>query len=704
MGYVTIENFAAGVDRSRTIASTAPGALWLCKNAHITPGGDIEKRKAFVDQGAFHTASFGLVAAGGALYTFGSESGAGMTHPPGVNYVRLQHPAGYPMTAVLSIELFDGAPYVVAEFSDGSVMHFYNGALVTDWSDGVVRADMANTGGIASHLAALIDAHADYSATVALAVVTITAATPGTAFTITTEAENGGSVNDQTAAVATPTPNVAAVAGVAAKNTIRVTDGDATGTVSSIMVNGVEVLGSAVTWTTSHFATCGAIASQINDYVGALPVSAQVDPANANGVQLFMENFGTFANGYGVEATTTATMRVNDQAAAGTVNCGTMSGGVDAVSAVAQVSTVTIGGTFDPGDRFSVVLNGTIFGNKDKPFAKGRFVKTHKTKLYSPAGATVFFCGVNAPLGWSSSEDPGAGYISVSNHDSGSEVNLALETYLGLLAILSENNAQLWAMEADDALNRPQQFLAGAGTMAPRSLREYGGNDTLYLHHSGIRSLRSRSGVDTAFVNDTGTGIDKLVLEKLAGIPPSEQADAVSFLDPAFGRFLMAVGRNIFVLSHFPQKKISAWSHYELTFRPQWFAKIGNRTYARSAVESGQPARLYLYGGTSGNEYDACVPEIQLPFLGANKEGTFKQWTGIDLIAEGEWEVTALVDPNNLSRYTDLGTLSDYTILDGLAATDISSPVIAPRLINRTATYATISKVICYYDAAEVKG
>ena len=43
---------------------------------------------------------------------------------------RLSHPDGKTMTKVLSWELFDGLLYVIAQYDDGSVIHFYDGAVV----------------------------------------------------------------------------------------------------------------------------------------------------------------------------------------------------------------------------------------------------------------------------------------------------------------------------------------------------------------------------------------------------------------------------------------------------------------------------------------------------------------------------------------------------------------------------------------------
>src|SRR5690606_31004081 len=120
---------------------------------------------------------------------------------------------------------FDGKLYVIAEFDDGLLYHFYDGALVADWHDGRVRAAMADNDGIAAHLAALIDADDVFSATSSGAVVTITGP-PGRSFGISAMASDGGGTDDQTATVATTQEARKSEAEVLATGTVEITGGD----------------------------------------------------------------------------------------------------------------------------------------------------------------------------------------------------------------------------------------------------------------------------------------------------------------------------------------------------------------------------------------------------------------------------------------------------------------------------------------------
>lgn len=214
MAYLYLEDWRGGVDRRRPIHALKPGTLWECSNAHITMGGDIEKRKAFVEKGDFSNNTFGLFEAGDVLYTFGSDSAAAVSTPAGVTYMQLSHPNGLPMTAFVDGDLFSGLMYVIARFADDSVLHFYNGTLVADWNDGIVRAPMGSLSGMATAMAALINASSNYDAVAAGVVVTVTAAALNVPFTASTFSENMGTNPLNSLVYATTTPASPGVAQV----------------------------------------------------------------------------------------------------------------------------------------------------------------------------------------------------------------------------------------------------------------------------------------------------------------------------------------------------------------------------------------------------------------------------------------------------------------------------------------------------------
>lgn len=698
MAYVLIEDARGGVDRRRPIHALKPGTLWTCINAHITNGGDIEKRKAFVSQGVFSANTFDLAAQGDTLYTFGSDDAVSVSVPSGVQYQQLSSPPNGPMTGVVDWDLFTGKLYVAARFADGAVQHFYDGTLIDAWNSGIVRSSMGSMANVAGTLAAYVNAQAPtrYAAAWGGGITfTVTAVVPGVGFTAQTFSANGGIVDDQAFSSVVTVANVAEVVGVEPSIALSVQGGAGSGELTSFRINGVEVLSGAVTWATDNttFAT---------DIAAAITGGGYVATASGESVTVKAPTTGVTENGYSVEVTTTGTALVGDQSAAGTSTVGTMQGGVTPVAAVAQVNTFTVGGTFDAGDRFGFTLTSSdptpvvnYFGNIANPWGNASTVKTHKRKMYAGAGGVLDFSGVNDATAWNVDTAPGAGFLIAANHIGGSETISSLETYQGRLAVFSRRAIQLWTMQNDDALNVPEQFIEHTGTRSPRSTLEFGGNDVFYLDDSGINSLKARDASNNAFVSGVAAAINKLVRQWMRTVTDSDVERAASAVEPEEARFWMAIGGRIFVYSFFPSAGVAAWSWYEPGFTVESFARTTNRIYARAANT------LYLYGGTSGEEYDASRVEVQFPFITAGKPGNFKNLLGLNMAAEGTWSCKLKINPNNLYDEVQAGSDTGVTFpSEGWGIVGHTTHV-APLFTHAIAEYASLSQLSVRYKGAE---
>lgn len=147
---LTISRFL-GLDGRRQEVSALAGTLSKCINAHLNRGGEVEKRYALEQYAAIPSTiggTYGLAADGISLYAFGSLTSAQLVMPAGITYQRLAHPTpATAMTALLDWSLFNGQIYAVASYADGSIKHFYNGALVTDQFDGKARGGFEVLGG-----------------------------------------------------------------------------------------------------------------------------------------------------------------------------------------------------------------------------------------------------------------------------------------------------------------------------------------------------------------------------------------------------------------------------------------------------------------------------------------------------------------------------------------------------------------------------
>jgi hypothetical protein len=156
MPYIVVENFSGGLDTRRHVLNSKPGTLAVLTNAHVTRGGEIEKRKAFKpyatlpsNWGGNLEKTVGLEATGDGLVVFGSSAPPVMPAglPISVMYQRLQHP-WINDSIIADWELWDrwstvygGKTFVLMSFVGDENVAFYDGQAIEDWYEGLVRVN-----------------------------------------------------------------------------------------------------------------------------------------------------------------------------------------------------------------------------------------------------------------------------------------------------------------------------------------------------------------------------------------------------------------------------------------------------------------------------------------------------------------------------------------------------------------------------------
>lgn len=132
--YLMIDDFAAGMDLRKSAITAPAGTLRRLKNATITAGGEIEKRKTLTSLGTLPAgATHGLASFGNTLVVFGTLAPASVgTLPANVVYQQLATVTASPIDRILDVQVFTGQLYVVVRFANGLVQHYYNGAAVSD--------------------------------------------------------------------------------------------------------------------------------------------------------------------------------------------------------------------------------------------------------------------------------------------------------------------------------------------------------------------------------------------------------------------------------------------------------------------------------------------------------------------------------------------------------------------------------------------
>lgn len=686
MAYILVEDFRGGLDARRMNQTATPGSLVELKNAHITRGGEIEKRPAFVELADLPTNTIGLAAAGGQIYVFGSVAASSITFPAGtpsnINYIQLVHPSAEALTDVLSVDFYNGQLYAAAQFADGRIYHYFNGVRITDWFDGRARCTIAVTGGTLGGTAATASltvtggtanpgdnlrvlrinnvdlisspvAHTGTNSTTATNIASAisggshgyTAAAVGAVVTITAPAV-GTSYNGYQLTYE--------VGGAATVGSISHMSGGVDNAVTNITVDGVSIIGSQVTWETSHTYTATKIAAAINNF----PSSPEYEATSINQyVNIISKESGSSYNNKAV-----------------------------AVTVAGNVTTA-----FDPTSQ--TYLDGGADASAVNGYTPGSFVRPVKTKMYALSDSLLHFSKIDDPTEWNDTT-VGAGFINLSNHSRGSEDLKAIANYFDNIAVFAQDAIQIWFVDPDETKNQQIQVLQNTGTIAPNSVVEFGDNDVFYLNLSGIRSLRSRDSSNAAFVGDIGNPIDELIAADIRSNRASAEA-AQAILEPRDGRYFIAIGSKVYVFSFFPSSKVSAWSVYEPGFVVDRWAYDGRQTLCRSGN------KLYSLGGENGDTYDTSEVVVQMPFLDASAPATSKTFHSIDVTCENSWTVSVATDPQDIALRQEVATVYQTTFGLGRAAISNHSTHIAPRLVCNSAGAAKLGNIAIHYDSGE---
>jgi hypothetical protein len=671
------------MDRRRPRVSGVPGTLWDAKNVQISRGGDIERPKRFTPTFSLPAGqTFGLAAVKGQVYTFGSA--AGVTMPNGIQYQQLSAPNGAAMTAVLDVKTPNGQLYVIAKYLDGNIYHFLNGTRVTDWD--ALATSGASVSVLAAYLADLANSDTTVNAQANGSTITLTARTPGVPFTVSKSTADVGGTNDQDIVLTNVQSNVTAAVETRATSTVVVLSGS-TGQVTDIAVHGTSTMAAPVAWTGDVVRMATAIAQQINNKTATSGYSAVVSGANVT--ISAAPGLGATANEYAVAAVVTGDVLLSTPS---------MSGGVNAQTAVAQIVTATLTGTFQPTDVYTLTINNSAYVATGQAAATGYSLMVFLRRVWSTAGSLWEYSKLNTFNNWNdATAATGSGFLNISNEAEGSEPLVGGGVYLNYGAIFSRRNCRIYNLSTDATTFSIAQAIDGVGALAARAICTYGAEDLIFLDETGIRSLRARDALTTANVNDIGVAIDSFVRAHIDATPNAVVRRAVAIIEPRDGRLWLALGNRIYVLSFFPGSEISAWTYFEPGFSVSDFARAYNQLYARAGDT------VYLYGGATGQDYPVAgeLPaDVALPFA-AGSPPKSQICEGIDIASTGEWIVDVLTDPNNENATLRGGVLDGITYGNADIATPGRFTHIALRLRCTAAGPASISNVTIHHDGAE---
>ncbi|CAB4139202.1 hypothetical protein UFOVP807_14 [uncultured Caudovirales phage] len=460
--------------------------------------------------------------------------------------------------------------------------------------------------------------------------------------------------------------------------------------ISSVTVDGVEVLGSRVPWATSNSSLALNTVTQINTYLSTTEYTASVSN-NTTVTIATMQGAGASGNGRSISATPVGSV---------TLSAFSMfAGGTDLVQAAPQIMEFEIKDPFTVGDKYSIIIVDPASPNQPYQFGFNRvggvqplFSATYKGKEYLASGSTLYFSKLNDATKWGVYE-LGSGFIDMSNNFGGREDLTGFGAYQGQVAVFTRRNCQLWFFDPNPAQNAQRQILDNTGCIAPGSVVSVGAIDLFYLADNGIRSLRARENTDAAYANDIGSPVDQLVIEHMRTMTEADKYDAKAVIEPEDGRYWLALGSRLFVLSSFAGSGINAWSEYEPGFTVEEFASMENKVYARSHDE-----KIYIYGGHDGTLYDASPVSVEIPYLDANKPATFKSVNGLDVTCEGGWKFFIGFDYTNPTAKDEIASMNQPSFALGRIPVAGYGTHVGVKAVTTGSGYAKLANAIVHYD------
>lgn len=126
-----IANFSSGLDLRRSAITSPAGTLRVLEDCHITDGGEIEKREAFVEVGDLPAESTGLAALGDQFFTFVKTGGSTTSPDPAQLTVQTLNTTD-DLLSLHDYDVFDNKLYLSMRTSAKEVQHFYDGQPVSD--------------------------------------------------------------------------------------------------------------------------------------------------------------------------------------------------------------------------------------------------------------------------------------------------------------------------------------------------------------------------------------------------------------------------------------------------------------------------------------------------------------------------------------------------------------------------------------------
>ena len=320
------------------------------------------------------------------------------------------------------------------------------------------------------------------------------------------------------------------------------------------------------------------------------------------------------------------------------------------------------------------------------PHTRAVIKAASKMFAVSPDGETVRFSKTGNPVDWTTAED--AGFLPTGLNSRGGREAKALGMYQNRLVVLSRDGAQVWAVDPDPAAMSLDENVENVGTSFPQSLATVSG-DLYFLSDYGFRSITTTQLIAKLSDVDIGSPIDDIVRPAVRTRPAEPRA--VYFYGT--GKYMCAIGRQVFVYSVSRTAKIAAWSRYELPVSVDAWAELEGELYLRSGNE------VYCLdedGYTDdGQKYEVV---LQLPYMNFKSPGVLKYIYGLDIAMDGECLISVGFDARYPTYFTNEVRVIGNTYGGGLIPMECNGTEFSFRFRNVTNQPFQLNALTVYYE------
>jgi hypothetical protein len=239
-------------------------------------------------------------------------------------------------------------------------------------------------------------------------------------------------------------------------------------------------------------------------------------------------------------------------------------------------------------------------------------------------GTTVRFCKTGDPRDWTAAAD--AGFLPAGLYARGSSQVMAIAPFSNSsLAVLFEDNLQVWKVDPNPASHSLTSNIEGVGTRYHRAAGPVS-QDLFFPAQNGFRSLSLLTLTQNLQDNDVGSPIDSLVRASLA-----ESDDPLGLFYQRLGQFWSINNAIVWAYSFSRTSKISAWSKFTFPFTVDDAAVLNQELYVRTGNDVYKVSDAIYKDGVSS----IPLVDVQMFYQDGKAPGVLKQFVGMDVIGKG---------------------------------------------------------------------